>query len=71
MVTAPLLSTLAAQAVILRNLFLLKWNSEYLTTDARTDLGPTACFHVNSGDIKLIWGALERCVQLALSNNEM
>lgn len=68
MVTGPLLSMLAGQAVILRNLFLLEWNSKYLTTDARTDLGPAACFHVNSGDTKLMQDVLQRYIQLALSN---
>lgn len=58
------------QAVIFINLFMLEQNSKYLTGGARNSLGSTASFHINSVDTKL-WGELDRCLQLVLSNYEL
>lgn len=67
--TGSLPSMLTVQAVIFINLLLFKWNSEYLTTDARNDLEPAASFYINSVNTRLIRDELDRCIQLVLSND--
>lgn len=59
------------QLVLSINLFLLEWNSKYMTTGARNDLRHTASSHINSVDTRLIWGKLEKRIQLVLSNDEI
>lgn len=68
--TVSWLSSLTVQVVIVRNLVLLEWNSKYLMTGSRNALGPSASFHINSVDTRLIWGELEGCIKLVLSNDE-